>query len=275
MRLILLATAAAALSACSPSSLFGSNFGFGQQNTFQSTAQHAGAYQGGGAYGTQQSQRYASNYGHQTQVQNGYAYSGQAPAYGAPVHVNPTGHNAGGYPQNNVGVPGLRGLSKVNSGRRFYTNLGGMMYDVDDNAFGVVGRVGVQQGVLGAELEGSAGLINDTQTFDVVVDGQPAELRTSLGTEWSTAAFATARAPVARRLDAFARAGYHITEIKAKASLDGLQLSDRAHSDGFAYGVGLEYAVDPRRALRLDYTRYESDDFRTSDSVSASFVSRF
>ena len=149
------------------------------------------------------------------------------------------------------------------------------MYDVADESFGVVGRVGVQQGILGAELEGSVGLINDTQNFDIVVDGQPAVLDTALGTEWSTAAFATARTPVARRLDAFARAGYHITELKAKAGIDGLQLTDRVHSDGFAYGVGLEYAVDPRRALRLDYTRYESDDFRTSDSVSASFVSRF
>lgn len=278
MRLILLASAALTLSACSSFDMFGS--GFGNQSSNHTSAVHNGS----GAYGVQQSNH--AYQGHQTQVQNSYAYTGQAPSYGGPVHVNPVGRNQTGYTQlghnqvghgnNGAGVPALRGLSKINAGPRFYTNLGAILYDIDDEAFGIVGRAGVQRGFIGAEIEGSAGVFDDNNSavFDTV-DG-PAVGSTSVGAEWSTAAFATARAPLVKRLDGFVRAGYHITEFRVDSSLNGEEIiNNRVHSDGFAYGAGLEFEVDARRALRLDYTRYESDDFRTADSVSASFVSRF
>lgn len=278
MRILLLAVSAAALSACSSYDLFAPEYG--QQNAGVANACSGLVYSACG-YNNAAPGVYGGGLAPAPSASDLQPYSGYnaAPEYVYPVaqagyhNMNHGAHQSAP----NVNIPAIRGSGYEGvSAPRYYTNIGGVMYDVADEAFGIVGRIGVQNGAFGAEAEGSFGVIDDTQRFDGFVGGNPAELKASAGARWSTAAFATARMPIVPRLDAFGRVGYHITEFEGKVTADGERLArTRSHSDGLAYGGGLEYNLDPMRAIRVDYTRYESDDFITSDSVSASFVSRF
>jgi opacity protein-like surface antigen len=133
------------------------------------------------------------------------------------------------------------------------------MYDVGDEIFGIVGRLGVEKDWYGAELEGTIGVIDeDIGGIDVGVDH-------------SLAAFAVGRLPVGNRLKALGRVGYHTTQVGA---MDNNGDSASADFDGIAYGAGVEYDLNPVSGLRLDYTRYDLEE-ATSDSLAATYIRRF
>jgi len=212
------------------------------------------------------------------------------PAYesGGSVHINPTGfghHGHGGYgvPQvqgqaqgygygyNYGQPPHLRGLYGPKRGN-FYGTLGGVMYDTDADSFGLEGRIGYDSGrIFGAEIEGSLGLIDETSVLPSAVG--PIDVEG--GFDYNVAAFALARLPLSKRFTLHARGGYDFRDISVTATAqDGTSATASESLDGFAYGVGAEYALTPRDGLRLDFTRYDND-IGASESVSASYTRKF
>ena len=190
------------------------------------------------------------------------AHNGYHDQYGNPVPAptSQTGPYRGpntGPANRSYGAPSLRG----SYGPSYYGNIGGIMYDVDDDLFGIVGRLGVQKSWYGAEVEGSFG-VND----DDIGGGIDAEVDHSL------AAFAVGRVPINRRFGALARVGYHTTQIGASNNTG----STSDDFDGIAYGAGLEYDFDNVNGLRFDYTRYDlNGGAGTADSLAATYLRRF
>jgi hypothetical protein len=180
------------------------------------------------------------------------AHNGYHDAYGNPV----PGPMTQTQPVDTTYVtPSLRG----SYGPSYYGNIGATMYDVGDEIFGIVGRLGVEKDWYGAELEGTIGVIDeDIGGIDVGVDH-------------SLAAFAVGRLPVGNRLKALGRVGYHTTQVGA---MDNNGDSASADFDGIAYGAGVEYDLNPVSGLRLDYTRYDLEE-ATSDSLAATYIRRF
>lgn len=194
------------------------------------------------------------NYGHAPQHPNYNAYGGQVEgSYGNTGY----GHS-----------PQLRGAygNPARQGYR-YGNLGVVNYDKDSDAYGLQARLGYQSsGVLGAEVEGSFGVADDKETVGPIT--------TKAGIDYSVGAFALAKIPIVNGLSVHGRGGYHITEASVEID-DGVNVAKTsADEDGFAYGVGAEYAFSPRSAIRLDYTRYdgEGDDL---ESISLGYSRRF
>ena len=149
-----------------------------------------------------------------------------------------------------------------------YGTLGAVMYDFEDEKFGLQGRLGYQFNPnLGAELEGSVGVIDETEDL-----GGGDELKT--GVDYSAAAFGTVRAPLSNRLSALGRLGYHKTRLSSETTIGGVTTEADTDEDGMAYGVGVEYALSPASALRADYTAYEVTG-GTLDSVSLAYLRRF
>ncbi len=229
----------------------------------------------------------------------GSSYSVSDTSYSEPVYTHSGstsysgGHTASGtvvtptpsvsyHTQTNHGVQGayhgghhgLRGMHKPKKTGYTYGNLGLNYYDVDDGGVGVVGRVGYQSaGILGAELEGTVGLKDQsfTQGANIVSGGQ----------DYSAAAFAVARMPVGDKFSVHARGGYHLTNIDSQARNGAVTTLASDTVDGFAYGVGGEYMLSARDSVRLDYTRYEYDEtinainYDAADSISLAYNRRF
>lgn len=198
---------------------------------------------------------------------------------GGAVHVNPTGygHNAQHGSQHGQGYgygqpPHLRGLRGPKRGN-FYGTIGGVMHDTDLNSFGLEGRVGYDFGrILGAELEGSIGVIDEKETIN---DAALGDVQLSSGFDYNVAAFAVARLPLSQRVSVHARGGYDFRSLSVKGTADdGTSGKTTIDLDGFAYGIGAEYALSPRSGLRLDLTSYDNE-FGASESVSASYVRKF
>jgi opacity protein-like surface antigen len=188
----------------------------------------------------------------------GYAQTGYDPSYHHTPHYEKTG------------PLGLRGTKSY-----IYGNLGGIAYDVGDDGFGVVGRLGYQSPYyVGTEVEATYGVsdsesVNGTDT----VKG---------GVDYSVAAFALARLPLGDRFAVHARGGYHVTKIGAELD-DGTTVTSGSESfDGFAYGAGAEFNMSPKTSVRVDYTRYELDaqtinsfDAASTDTVSLAIARKF
>jgi hypothetical protein len=176
------------------------------------------------------------------------AHNGYHDQYGNPVPAPAQGGYNG--PANTTYVtPSLRG----SYGPSYYGNIGAVMYDVDDEVFGLVGRLGVQKEWYGAEVEGSVGVIDED------IGG------VDLGVDYSLAAFGVGRLPVGERFNALARIGY---------AGDGVTVSANEDFDGIAYGAGLEYDLNAVSGLRFDYTRYDLGE-ATSDTLAATYLRRF
>lgn len=134
-----------------------------------------------------------------------------------------------------------------------YGSVGAQMYDVENEVFGLQGRVGYQTAsIIGAELEGSFGVNKD--------DG--------VGVNSQFGAFALARIPLGKKINYIPRVGYHVTDLDA--------FGVPSDQDGLAYGSGLEYNLNPNMSLRADYTMYDGDsDGLKADSVSLSVLRKF
>ena len=112
---------------------------------------------------------------------------------------------------------------------------------------------------LGVEGEASFGVKDDDLGAATV------ELDNSL------AAFGVVRAPVAEKVDVFARAGYATTDYTTNVPGSGSFSTD---DDGFAYGVGGKVFLTEKFGLRADVTRYEGDDV-DADVISVGGVMKF
>jgi opacity protein-like surface antigen len=145
--------------------------------------------------------------------------------------------------------------------------LGVVAYDVDSDIYGLQGRLGYQSAnVLGAEVEGSFGVIDDKETVGAT------ELKA--GVDYSVGAFARAVVPLGERFNVFARGGYHATRIDGSVTDATGTVKVADTTDGFAYGAGAEWAFNPRDSIRLDYTRYDLGPGET-DSVSLAYSRKF
>lgn len=89
--------------------------------------------------------------------------------------------------------------------------------------------------------------------------------------DYGLGAFGKVQYPFGEQFSVFARAGY--AYVEAEASAGGVTLSD--DTDGFAYGIGGEYAFAGPNAVRIEYTRYEFEDDAEADTFGASYIRRF
>lgn len=195
------------------------------------------------------------------------AHTGYHDAYGNPVPAPAGSYDTNSHAGQHSGQvdttyvrPSLRG----SYGPSYYGNIGGIMYDVDDELFGVIARLGVQKDWYGAEVEGSFGIIDEDIDDEI-----------SAGIDHTLAAFAVGRVPLGKNVKALGRIGYHTTQLGVMSEQDGATLSVSDDFDGIAYGAGLEYDIDGVNGLRFDYTRYELAEDATSDSLAATYLRRF
>lgn len=198
--------------------------------------------------------------------QSAHAVQPDAHAYGQSVR----GHN--GYVQSAYGTPqhGLRGRAPSHSGT--YGTLGVTNYEAGEDLYGAQARFGYQLNkYFGAEVEGSLGLSKDSKDIPAFGAGG----KQVISVENSFAGFGVLRYPLVGALSGYGRLGYHRTELDEKVSNAAGVLVDREYSvNGVAYGSGLEYAVSPRTAVRLDYTVYDFDG-PDSDAVSLAVSRKF
>ena len=247
------------------------------QNSCGSPATNPNAY----AYG----QSVQSQYGNGASYGQGVPY-GQSVPYGqnvpygqtapyvqnAPYGQNvPYGHGAYVPPSYGANPYALRGRSKGFESHAYGT-LGAVSYEAGEDLYGAQARLGYQfNKYLGVEAEGSLGFADDTS--DVVFNGVPVEQ--TLGVKNSAAGFGVLRYPLLGKLNGYSRLGYHRTELDRTLTIG---TSDPVNSkfsvDGVAYGSGLEYALNPRTSLRLDYTVYDYDG-PDADSISLAVSRKF
>lgn len=206
------------------------------------------------------SQGQAQAYVYDHAVQNiGYQdFGGYPAAYGTTY---------AGYHHGPFGVPALRGRSNAYN----YGNLGGVIYDVDDANYGLIGRIGrAFSPYFAIEGEGSLNLKGQ----DVSLTNGTNTITGSAGVDYNVAAFALTRLPLTKNISVHSRFGYDYRKFSAEITDGTTTADDSVKLDGFAYGGGAEFAFNPRDAVRLDYTRYENDR-RDFDSVSATYVRKF
>ena len=226
-----------------------------------------------------------------TQPYGGQVYGGQVVApssYAASQTVAPA-YGAQSYVAQGQNFPALQGQQGFQGGfapafvgpqsgasnglRQAYTygTLGGILYDVDSDLFGIQGRLGWQsKSLFGAEVEGSLGVSNDNGFVDFGAGFVEAEQ----GIDTQIAAFAVLRSPISNRLNVLTRVGYHNTEFDAELD-DGVTVIEQDFStDGLAYGIGVEYALNPNTSVRADYTRYDFDG-PEADSLSLAIARKF
>ncbi len=146
------------------------------------------------------------------------------------------------------------------------THIGGGLthFDADGanfNALYVRGGFDITA-FFGLEAEGQIGIQDDTVNLG-------GGLTADVGLNYGIAGFAKAQYPVSEQFSVFARAGYAWAEFDASAA--GLTIKE--DDDGFAYGVGAEWAFSGPNAIRFDYTRY---NFEGDANVwSIGYVRRF
>ncbi|ALZ74720.1 porin family protein [Rheinheimera sp. F8] len=75
----------------------------------------------------------------------------------------------------------------------------------------------------------------------------------TVGIDRSYALFAKASFPLAEGVDVYGLAGYDYTKFNADAVVDGKPENADTSENGFAYGVGAQYAVNDKFTLALEY----------------------
>ena len=190
-----------------------------------------------------------------------YAHS---TSYAEPSYAYATHDSAYGYGHD------LRGVSYPQSDRgRAYVTFGAQQFEVGDPFVGLQGRLGYQTTrYVGAELEGSFGIIGDDEDFGGVIADRMIENQ--------FAGFVTTLVPVVGDLSLRGRVGYHFTEGSIEQTVAGVTTKAKNTEDGFAWGGGAEFAVDDRNAIRADYTRYHlGSGGEAFDSAALAWVHRF
>lgn len=203
-----------------------------------------------------------------------YAYDGEY--HSASSGVQAPGQYAYGTHSGASSYTGYQQAPQIRSGH-FYGTLGAVWYDIDNPYAGLQGRLGYQTAsILGAEIEGSIGVINEVSPFNQDLGGGnilSGEFKD--GVDYSAAAFATARLPLSRNISTHARVGYHSTRTFADVDFDSNPDQETTTTlDGLAYGAGLQMDITPVDAVRFDVTRYDSDT-QANDSVSLAYLRRF
>jgi len=89
--------------------------------------------------------------------------------YGNPVSAQAGSYGSGGMHSGHVDTTYVQPSLRGSYGPSYYGNIGGIMYDVDDELFGVVGRLGFQKKWYGAEIEGSFGVVDEDISDDASV----------------------------------------------------------------------------------------------------------
>jgi len=262
MRSILFLSSTLVLSACSMT---------GEQEFYDSppSYQQSGSYNygcgsGNCAPGQSYSVARSQSAGHYGQPYGASHHGPQQPsahAYGSQVqhHTARSGH-----------PPQLRGMHNPHARQGYkYGTLGAVAYDTDTDLYGIQGRLGYQSAsYFGAEVEGSIGLTNESETVGAVT--------TDLDVDYQVGAFAVARAPIGNRFSVFSRLGYAATKFSAELDDGVTVIEDSDTFDGLAYGLGAEYAFDPRNSIRVDYTRYDLDGLDgETDAIALAFARKF
>ncbi len=206
--------------------------------------------------------------------------------YPAPQSYPPYGYNVYGQPSyaqapygQTAYVPPLYGPQPYGlrgSVDRFrphaYGTLGAVTYEMGEELYGAQARLGYQfNKYLGAEAEGSLGISTDKRDGDF--GGVP--IQQDLKVKNSVAGFGIVRFPLIGKLNGYGRLGYHQSELDRRLSDASGTFSDTEFSvDGIAYGSGLEYTVNPRTSVRLDYTSYDFDG-PDADAISLAISRKF
>lgn len=203
---------------------------------------------------------------HQAPSYQGHSYDApQQPsphAYGSQVAHHGASH--GGYGH----APQLRGAYGQPRRGYKYGTLGASLYDVDADVYGIQGRLGYQSASLwGAELEGFTGLTSEEDTVGTIT--------AKAGVDYTLGAFGVLRSNLTPRWSVHGRAGYHFTDLFGEVTSGGVTTDvDLDTQDGFAYGLGTEYALSQRDFIRADYTLYDQD-LGKNDSVSIAYGRKF
>lgn len=148
-----------------------------------------------------------------------------------------------------------------------YTYLHADPYNLGIDLGAVTARVGARlTKYFGAELEGSAGVVDQTYSSGSVT--------AKISMENQVAAYLVGYWPVQPKLDLFARAGYGSARLKASVSGVG---SASSNSDITALGGGGQYFFDANNGVRAEYTRYSFAKSHAGDanSFSVSYVRKF
>lgn len=148
-----------------------------------------------------------------------------------------------------------------------YTYLHADPYNLGIDLGAVTARVGTRlTKYFGAELEGSAGVVDQTYRSGAVT--------AKISMENQVAAYLVGYWPVQPKLDLFARAGYGSARLKASVSGVG---SASSNSDITALGGGGQYFFDANNGVRAEYTRYSFAKSHAGDanSFSVSYVRKF
>lgn len=230
----------------------------------QAPAYQPPAYQGNCHQGQYAQGQYLQGQHHLGQYQHGdYQYGSYQPNTYSQEHYH-SGHTPAYYPPH-------RGVSKGLRQAYTYGTLGATNYDVDSDLYGIQGRLGWQsKSIFGAEVEGSVGFDEDDATVDFGTGPVPVEV----GINTQIAGFGVARVPVSKRFNILGRVGYHNTDIEGELDDGTTVIEENFSVDGIAYGVGAEYALSPRTALRADYTVYDFDG-EDADAISLAVKRKF
>lgn len=145
-----------------------------------------------------------------------------------------------------------------------YGNLGYTHWDLEDVTPGTLtGRLGYNLSEnLALEGELSLGVLED----DVTESG----VKVDVNIESAYGAFVVGKLPVAEGTTLFGRLGYG--SVTAEGSALGVTVENSI--DGFAFGLGGEYAFTNGFGVRGEYTRLDGDD-GDADTFSISAVFNF
>ena len=148
-----------------------------------------------------------------------------------------------------------------------YANIGASAVGFD--SYNISGKLGYEiNQFFAVEAQGEIGVIDDD--FDV---GGGEEI--DIGVDFAIAGFAVGKFPVGQQFDVFGRVGYYYAE--AAADQGDLSVSDDA--DGFAFGGGGQFWLEPERinAIRAEYTNLDLDSgsLISEDLWTLSYVRKF
>jgi outer membrane immunogenic protein len=139
--------------------------------------------------------------------------------------------------------------------------------DADIGALTVRGGYQINPYV-GVEAEGAFGV--DDGRF-----ATGAGARGSYGLDYSIGAYGVARYPVTDRLDVFARAGVVHARFNGKATIANTTVRFDDKNEWLAGGAGVQFNIDPKNAIRAEYTRLEDNNDLDIDTFGVSFVRKF